>query len=119
MIKLFMMFVCILFTAVSCSNNEEDKYWLEATSEVPAAVQSCQAKVVYSDVLKCYVLAPVEQSICGTYYVVNNKESGFLEAYKGTEVTFSGQSQKARLCPEGDAGLSSTDYFLLELEDMN
>lgn len=114
-----MLVLCVLLTSVSCSDNDADKYWLETTNEASVSVQSCQAKAVYSDVLNRYVLSPVEQSICGTYYVVNNKEDNFLESYKDKEITFSGTARKAKLCHNGDGGLDSTEYYLLELEEIN
>lgn len=120
-LKTLVLVLCALFPVISCSNGDDNKYWLEATNEASATIQSCQGKVTYSDVLGYYVIAPEEQSICGTYYVVKNKNENFLESYKDKNVMFSGTVQKAKLCRNEDnnsTGITSADYFFLELEEI-
>lgn len=120
-LKALMLILFSLFSITSCSDSDGDKYWLEATDEAPVAIQSCQGKVVYSDVLNCWAIVPEQESICGTYYIVKDKKDNFWESYKNKTIVFSGTAQKAKLChdeKDESTGVASTDYFFLELEEI-
>lgn len=120
-LKALMLILFSLFSITSCSDSDGDKYWLEATNEEPVTIQSCQGKVVYSDVLNCWAIVPEQESICGTYYIVKDQKDDFLESYKNKAIVFSGMAQKAKLChdeKDDSTGVASTDYFFLELGEI-